>query len=316
MPLNPQTQALLKKLTAAATQHITEIAIEDIRANALKNYKSMSYPMEPVDKVEDIKLSGPYGALPIRVYTSIGKDHPFSPFPALIYFFGGGFVFGSIEAHDNICRALAKATGCKVIAVSYHLAPEYKFPVAINEAYFAVEWVFKNAAILDIDPHRIAVSGYSAGGNLAALTAIKCRDSGLPLAYQVLICAWLDLSSSTPSYQEFAHGYLSDPARLNWFVKNYLPEDMKCNDPKVSPLWEKNLRGVAPALIITAEYDALRDEGDFYAKKLRSARIDAIYSCYLGQIHQLLAYRGELDQEKNPIDEIGAVIKQVMWKAA
>lgn len=309
MPLTPKTEALLKKVLETRETHITEMPVTKIREVALKAAQDLGGLPKPVKKVDNIEIDGPNGKIAIRTYTpninSNNQNHP-----ALIYFFGGGFVWGSLDTHDTICRDLTHATNCKVISISYRLGPEYKFPIAVNEAYTATKWIFNNADKLNIDPKKIAISGYSAGGNLAALTAIKARNDGLHLAYQILMCPWLDLSCSFPSYKKNAQSYyILDQLTLDFCVKHYLPKEISAKDPHVSPIWEKNLSNLPPTLIITAEFDPFIDEDEQYANKLLASGVKASHSCYKGQIHAFIAYRGMLELEKDPIDEIGTTLR-------
>ncbi|MCK4608716.1 MAG: alpha/beta hydrolase [Gammaproteobacteria bacterium] len=306
MPVNPQTKQLIEKLSQAKTKPIHEISIEEARKIALDRSKTIGGKALPVAKVENITILGSGGEIPLRIYT---PENIALPCSAALYFFSGGLTWGSVEGSDAICRALANSSKGVVVAVEYSLAPENKYPVAVNEAYEAAKWLFANSEELNFNPKQISVIGYSAGGNLAALTAINARNAGLSFAKQVLICPWLDLSGSAESYKKYAQGYLLETDAVKWFAQNYLPADADARDPRISPLWESNLEGLPKTLIISAEFDPLVDENAMYADKLKAANIDVTYSCYQGQIHQLLAYRGELEQEKNPIDEIGEFLQ-------
>lgn len=307
MPLSPQTKALVDKLMQQQVKPAWKMTIEEFR-EVSKAFEALGGEHQPVEKVENRKVPGYHGDIPIRLYTPKGQ----APFPALIYFKGSGFVYGDLDRSDALCRALANATQCKVIAVQYRSAPEHKYPIGLNDSYAATKWVFEHADELNVDRERIAISGYSSGGNYAALVAIRLRDEGVKLAYQVLMCPCLDLSCSLPSQQEFAEGYLLDAKTIEWFLNLYLPKDADRKNPKMSPLWEKNLTGLPPTLMITAEYDPLRDEGKQYADNLREAGVPVKYTCYQGQIHALLAYRGELEDEENPVDEIGVVLSTAL----
>ena len=305
MPVNPQTKALLDMLMQQRGKPTHEMTIEEFR-EASKAGEVLAGERQPVEHVENRNISGPNGDIPIRLYTPKGE----APFPALIYFKGSGFIYGDIEGQDPLCRALTNATQCKVIAVQYRSAPEDKYPIGLNDSYAATKWVIDHADELNIDPEKIVISGYSSGGNYAALVAIRLRDEGIRLAYQVLMCPVLDLTCSLPSHHEMGEGYILDAKSIEWFLNLYLPKDVDRKDPKISPLWEKNLKGLPPTLVITAEYDPLRDDGKQYADNLKEAGVPVKYTCYQGQIHALLACRGVLDQEENPVDEIGAVLSE------
>ncbi len=316
MSLTPQTVKLLDSIAKARTIHVTEIPLEKIRELALTTARALGGIPKTINKTEQIEIDGPSGKIALRIYTpNLSSDLEGSPTPALIYFFGGGFVWGSIDTHDIICRDLTHTTNCKVISVNYKLAPEYKYPVAVNEAFTATKSVFTNAKQLNIDSKKIAISGYSAGGNLAALTALKARDEGLQLAYQILFCPWLDLSCSFPSYKKYAQDYyVLDQKTIDFFVNHYLPNEISTTDPKVSPIWENNLRGLPPTLIVSAEFDPLADENKQYSENLKAAGVKASNICYSGQIHAFISYRGVLELEKDPLDEVGSILKDFFKK--
>lgn len=305
MPLNTPTKNLIEKLMKNKIS-FDNLSVEEYRKIA-SEFRQLAGPPEKVKKTESLVISGPNGNIKIRSYTPLSVKNDL--YPALMYFSGSGFVNGeNLDLQDSVCRSLSNATRSKVFAVAYRSAPEHKFPAGLNDSFAALCWVFENAKTLCIYPKKTAVCGYSSGGNFAALLAIKARDEGLPLAYQVLVCPCLDLSCSTHSHKVFSGGYVLDQDTIHWFYKHYLPDGVNLRDPTISPLWEKDLRDLAPALIISAEYDPLRDEAKLYADNLKQAGVPSQYSCYLGQFHLLLSCRGELQQEKNPIDEIGHVL--------
>jgi acetyl esterase len=214
--------------------------------------------------VEDLTIPGPGGAVPVRVYASERAGVR----PALIYFHGGGFVFGNLDTHDAVCRALAKESGAVVISVDYRLSPEHKFPAAVEDSHAVTVWVAANAEHLGVDARRIAVGGDSAGGNLATVVAMRCRDAGGPaLASQVLLYPVMDFSSfETGSHREWGEGYFLTRAAMDWFSGHYLASADLARHPEASPLLAPDLRGLPPALVITAEFDPLRDEGEAYAE--------------------------------------------------
>ena len=220
--------------------------------------------------VEDLRVPGPGGEVPVRVYASERGGVR----PALIYFHGGGFVFGNLDTHDAVCRALAKESGAVVISVDYRLSPEHKFPAAVEDSHAVTVWVAANAERLGVDARRIAVGGDSAGGNLATVIAMRCRDAGGPaLASQVLLYPVTDFSSfETASHQELGEGYFLTRAAMEWFCGHYLASADLARHPEASPLLAPNLRGLPPALVITAEFDPLRDEGEAYAETPAAGR--------------------------------------------
>lgn len=306
MPLSPKVKKLVEKIYSQRTIPISSITIEEARALAA-NSKILSGKPEAIANIEDISIPGNSEDIPIRIYTPENAKPPYS---ALIYFFSGGFVWGSIEASDTICRAMANSAQCQVFSVGYRLAPEYKYPAGVNDAYSVVKWIFNNTNQLNISSKKISISGYSAGGNLAALATIKARNLGLKIDKQILVCPCLDLSCSMPSQKTYGNGYLLDADRMAWFMQQYLPIDTNPKDPAISPLWEKNLSDLPKTLIIAAEFDPLRDEDELFAKNLKAAGIDITYSCYQGMTHHLMAHRGEIEPEYDPIKEIGIFLKK------
>ncbi len=257
---------------------------------------------EPVAHVETRIIPGLGGPLAIRIYTPEGPG----PFPAIVYFHGGGWVVCSLNSHDVPCHALARGTPAVVIAVDYRLAPEHPFPAAVDDAYAAVRWVSANAEQLGVDPSRLIVCGDSAGGNLATVAAMRARDEqGPAIATQVLIYPVTNLTSlDTASYEEFADGYhLTKPA-MEWFRGHYTPVAESRSDPHASPLLAKDLSGLPPALVITAECDVLRDEGETYAKRLQEAGVPVTLTRYPGLIHPFFSLAGAIRRTSEAYDQV------------
>jgi acetyl esterase len=231
----------------------------------------------------------------------------------LVYFHGGGWVIGSIETHDALCRELTMEAGVVVVSVEYRLAPEHKFPAAADDAYAAVRWVAQHAAELGIDPARIGVGGDSAGGNLAAVVALQARDlGGPPLALQLLIYPITCDDLGTPSYVENAEGYMLTRADMAWFWSQYLSDPAQGDDPRVSPLRAGDLSGLPPAFILTAEYDPLRDEAEAYAARLEQAGVPVRMRRYDGMIHGFLRRLTLLDQGRVALDEVAKGIRDAL----
>lgn len=246
-----------------------------------------------VNETEDTTTDSSHGAVPMRIY----RNHGTNDSPALIYYHGGGHVFGSLDTHDSVCRNLCKLIDATIISVGYRLGPEYKFPVAVNDAFHALEWVCKSAKILRIDRHRIAVAGDSAGGNLAAVVCLLARKKpDVSLGAQCLIYPIADYRGGTPSYQQYAEGYgLLEAKTMAWFRGHYLSNDSNTIDWRASPLLSPTLDGVPPALVITAQCDVLHDEGKAYADRLRNAGILVEYIQFQGMIHGFFTYLGVVD---------------------
>ncbi len=305
MPLDPQAKAFLDQLAASGAPPLNALPVEEARKALLELFAPKEEP-EPVGKVEDRKIAGPAGAIPVRIYTPQGSG----PFPVLVYFHGGGWVIGNLETHDPVCRKLTRAAGCTVVSVDYRLAPEHKFPAGPEDCYAATRWVAENAASLGADPARIAVGGDSAGGNLAAVVALMARDrGGPPLAYQLLIYPVTDHAFDNPSYRENADGYLLTRDAMIWFWNHYLSHEEEGKNPYASPLKARDLRGLPPALVITAEFDPLRDEGEAYAERLREAGVPVTCSRYHGMIHGFFSLSEIMDQGKKAIEEAAQALR-------
>ena len=305
MPLDPQAKAVLDQMAALGLPAMITLSPEQARRQ-MEMRRAAAPPGDPVAHVEDRAIPGPAGDIPIRIYTPEASG----TLPVLVYFHGGGWVIGSIETHDATSRALANAAGCIVVSVDYRLAPEHKFPAAAEDAYAATKWVAESAAALGGDPRRIAVGGDSAGGNLAAAVCLMARDRGGPsLAYQVLIYPVTDYSFDTPSYRENAEGYLLTKDSMGWFWNHYLRDESDGRNPYASPLRAESLAGLPPALIITAEFDPLRDEGEAYADRLREAGVPVACSRYDGMIHGFVGLATVLDKGKLAVGEAAGALR-------
>ena len=246
----------------------------------------------------------------MRVYTPEGRG----PFPLVVFFHGGGWVLGDLDTHDPMCRALCSGADCVVVSVDYRLAPEHRFPAAPDDALAATRWVAAHAAEIGGDPVRIAVAGDSAGGNLAAVTSLRIRDEGGPtLRGQLLIYPGLGYPSPpTPSYIENAEGYGMTRESATWFWDQYLGDRSQATNPHAAPLLAPDLRGLPPALVITAEYDVLRDEGEQYVERLRAAGVPARLSRYNGVHHRFAELIGILDQAEQARDEMCAWLREAL----
>jgi acetyl esterase len=252
----------LLELSGAAsveTLSVLEARVQ-IRADAAK-FQGRQIPLP---EVRNLTVAD---SVPARLY--VPSDAP-TPSPLLLFFHGGGFVFGDLDTHDNTCRFLARQAGVRVLAVDYRLAPEHRFPSAFDDALAAFKWTMESAASLEADPARLAVGGDSAGGNLAAGVAQAARRDEGP-AFQLLFYPWLDLSAKRRSYGLFGHGFFLTEATLDWERAHYLGPDGHASDPRCSPVLTEDLAGIAPAYIATAGFDPLRDEAEEYAMRLRDA---------------------------------------------
>jgi acetyl esterase len=251
-------------------------------------------------------LPSPAGTIPVRLYHPAGK----APLPVFVYFHGGGWVIGDIESSDGLCRALCNAVHCIVMSVDYRLAPEHPFPAAVDDSYQAVLWASENAATFGGDPSRIAVGGDSAGGNLAAVVAQIARDRGQPaLRYQLLVYPVTDAACDTPSYNNNAEGYFLTKDAMHWFWTHYLGRNVDLSNPLASPLRAHNFGGLPPALVITAEFDPLRDEGEAYADRLKSAGVPVQLTRYEGMIHGFFTMAGILDSGKKAVEQATSALR-------
>jgi acetyl esterase len=311
MPLDPKARELLDLMADAPP--IGSVPVEVMREETpaqMADLFRMGLVSAPVAAVEDRVIPGPAGELPLRVYTPDGRG----PFPIVVFFHGGGWVLGSLDTHDPICRALCAGAGCVVVSVGYRLAPEHRFPAAADDALAATRWVAAHAAEVGGDPARIAVAGDSAGGNLSAVTALRIRDEGGPMLLgQLLIYPALGYHTPpTPSYIENAEGYGLTREAAIWFWKQYLADGSQAAHPHAAPLLAPDLRGLPPALVITAEYDVLRDEGERYVERLLAAGVPARLARYDGVNHRFAELLGILDQASQARDEMCAWLREVL----
>ena len=311
MTLDPKVRELLEM--RADADPIGTVPVEEMRAAApaqMEELFRMGMISTPVAAVEDRFIPGPAADLPVRVFTPAGRG----PFPVVVFFHGGGWVLGDLDTHDPMCRALCAGAGCLVVSVDYRLAPEHPFPAATDDALAATRWVGKHAAEIGGDPASIAVAGDSAGGNLSAVTALRIRDEGGPrLAGQLLIYPGLGHPAiPTPSYKENAAGYGMTREAASWFYEQYLPGGSQASHQHAAPLLASDLSRLPPALVITAEYDVLRDEGEHYADRLRASGVEARAARYDGVNHRFAEMIGILDQAEQAREEMCAWLRDVL----
>ncbi len=258
----------------------------------------------------DRTLPGGDGPRRARVYTPARARAKGAP--GLVWFHGGGFVIGSIESHDGVCRALASRSGAVVVSVDYRLAPEHRFPAGLEDAIAATRWVLENAASLGIDPSTVAVGGDSAGGNLAAVVALALRGAPLAPAFQMLIYPVTDMTRSLPSHRLFRAGFSLPEPTILWFRERYLPDVSFETDPRASPLFEKDLSGLPPALVVTAGFDPLRDEGRAYADRLRDAGVEVEYVCSQGSMHGFINTAGAIDESARVLELVAGRLREAL----
>ncbi|HEY3993518.1 MAG TPA: alpha/beta hydrolase [Ktedonobacteraceae bacterium] len=309
MPLDPQVARYLQAALESSQSESEPLSLVELRRASVLGVLAEAGVHESIGAVEDRFLPGPGGDLLVRIYTPATAEP--GPLPVLVYFHSGGWVLGSVEGHDPICRALANRAACLVVSVDYRLAPEHPFPAAPEDCYAATLWVAEHANAINADPARIAVGGDSSGGNLAAAVALMARDRGGPdLCYQVLIYGETDYyEPGTASYTTYAEGYDLTRASMIWFWDQYLANPSDRFNPYAAPLRATSLSGLAPALIITAEYDPIRDEAEHYARRLQEAGVTVRLSRYAGMIHGFFRMFAVFGRSHEALAEIATALR-------
>ena len=261
-------------------------------------------PLEPVDHIADLSIDGPGGDLGLRLYRPRCSEPP----PLLVYLHGGGWVIGDLDIGDGLCRALANRTGCALLSVDYRLAPEHPFPAAVEDSWAALQWAAANGSQLDVDPDRLGIAGDSAGGNLAAVAALRSRGRGSPrLSVCVLLCPVTDCRTDDRSMTELAEGYFLTRERMAWYWDQYAPEGVDRTGPELSPL-RADLAGLAPTVVATAGLDPLREQGVDFARACSAAGVDTVLLHQAGTIHGFLAFQAALPRSRGALDEVAGVI--------
>ena len=284
MPVDPAIQGMLTLLASLNGRTLAEGTPEEGRQMFLKLTVGARAPesVVPVRATEDRTVPGAAGELPARVY----RPEADGPVPTIVFFHGGGFVIGDIETHDNQCRMVCRDVGAVVLSVAYRLAPEAPFPAAVEDCLAATRWAAEHVGELGGDSDRLAVAGDSAGGNLAAVVAQTARDEGGPqLAAQLLVYPSTDFAGEYASRTENAEGYFLTASDIEWFGGHYAGTYEDPTDPRLSPLRAQDLSGLPPAVVVTAEFDPLRDEGEAYARALEAAGVPVVLRRYDGMIH-------------------------------
>jgi acetyl esterase len=294
MPLDPQAQRVIEAMAALNLKPVEESTPAEAR-ESIRTRTAALGPFPDVAAVVDHRVPVSGGEITVRAYSPDGPG----PHPALVYYHGGGWVIGDLYTHDGLCRSITNAARCAVLSVDYRLAPESKYPVAVEDSYAALLWIVANAERLGIDRRRIAVGGDSAGGNLATVTAIGLRDGGgFAPRFQLLIYPGTDMRATAPSHTSNGQGYVLTADTIAYFRGKYVPDERQWIDWRASPLLHEDLTKLPPALVLTAGYDPLRDEGRAYADALSKAGVPTQYVCFERQVHGFITM-GRVIEEAN-----------------
>lgn len=306
--LHPQARALLQLIEDKGVPPTHTLAPREAR-RLYRERRTYTQPEPPaMAAVRELRA----GDIPLRLYRPLGSAAA-QTLPVLVYYHGGGWTIGDLDTHDTLCRQLCNGSGCAVVSVDYRLAPEHRYPAAVDDAFAALRWVQSNAGELHLDAARIAVGGDSAGGNLAAVAAIMARDAGdLPLAFQLLIYPATDQRGLTPSYQANGRGYLLTHETMDYFHDHYLPDRKLDLEWHASPLLHDNLRGLPPAFVLTAGFDPLRDEGLQYAQALTEAGNRAALVCFERQIHGFITMGKVIDEANVAVQLCAAQLRNAL----
>jgi acetyl esterase len=314
MPLDPEIQAVLSAMAAMNAPAMSTGTPEAARAAFRFMTVDMRSPesVVPVKETEDVVIPTPDGDLPARIY----RPEVAEPAPTIVFIHGGGFVIGDIDTHDNQARSICAGTDSVVVSIDYRLAPEAPWPAAVDDSYAAVCWAADTIDTLGGDADRLAVAGDSAGGNLSAAVALRCRDNGPGLAGQLLIYPGIDMDPDAP-YQsriDNAEGYFLTADDMVWFRDHYLGATTDFADPMMSPIKASNLAGLAPAVVATAEFDPLRDEGNAYAEALRAAGVEVDSRCYDGMIHGFFDMGPFSTAARAATEDAIARFRSILWR--
>jgi acetyl esterase len=306
--LRPELRALLDQQAASGRPPLHRQSVDQARAFHAQDAAPLNGEAVPVAAVADRAVRGPAGDLPVRVYTPEGE----APFPIVVFFHGGGWVVGTLDTYDPLCRALAAAVPAVVVSVGYRLAPEHRWPAAVEDAYAATLWASRHAAELGGAQHRLAVAGDSAGGNLAAVVALGARDRGGPaIAFQLLVYPALDAAADTGSWREYAEGFYLTAAGMRWYWDHYLG-GADGAAPDASPLRAAFLGGLPPALVVTADHDVLRDEGEAYAARLGEAGVAADVRRVEGVVHGFFRWRAVTGAADAALQDAAAALRSAL----
>ncbi len=309
MSVHPQVAVLLERVKHSPLPQIHEVPPAVARRLYLDTRALTSPPAPEMGAVRLMLVPGPAGPVPMRAYQPAGAKKG-AILPALVYFHGGGWVIGDLDTHDVACRQLSNGSGCVVFSVEYRLAPEARFPAAVDDSIAATRYVMDHAGELGVDPHRVAVGGDSAGGNLAAVVCIDARDAGRAApCFQLLVYPATDQRAGFPSHAANAEGYLLTRKSMDYFRGHYLPDEADWLDWRASPLLAASLAGLPPAFVLTAGYDPLVDEGRAYAERVSREGVKTEYKEYPDMVHGFLLMGGVLDTANAAMAECCAQLR-------
>lgn len=307
--LDPAARQVLDLMAASGAPTLDQLPPEQAREAARAGFAALQSPPTAVGQIRNLEYEGPTGRRALRLYRPRDAAEQV-PLPACLYFHGGGFVIGDLDLYDNVCRELCRASGCAILSVDYRLAPEARFPAAVEDCWAATRWVAAHAHELGLDPSRLAVAGDSAGGNLAAVIALMARDEGAPaLRHQLLIYPVTDLRGDTESYKANGEGYFLTSTLMQWFKNHYIGEDSATlRDWRASPLLAASHSGLPPATVLVCGFDPLRDEGLSYADKLRSSGVAVELLSIPDQIHGYICMDAAVPAARTTLERLGKIL--------
>jgi acetyl esterase len=312
MPVHPQAQGFLDQMEGQPNAH--QMSLEDARA-MMDGFNALAGSPPEVASVDDRDIPGPGGALRIRVYRPAGTAESDHDLPATVYYHAGGFVMGSLDSHDTMCRKLANGAGCVVVAVDYRRSPEHKFPAPVDDAFAALQWVASHGTELRADPSRLAVAGDSVGGGLATIVSILARDAGgPPIRLQVMVYPDVDWQFASPSWTEFAHGYFVTIDVARWLRELYFECEEDWSDFRASPLRCPDLSGLPPALLLYPEYNVARSDMEEYGRRLEAAGVPTKVSMYDGMLMGWWCMGSFIDAANDAIDEVTDALRSALAK--
>jgi len=307
MPLDAQAQVLLDNFRKGTPRGINRLSVAEARRHMATLLTSGDH-IEAVDSVQNLAIDGLHSVIKLRYY----RPQTAIAVATILYLHGGGWMLNSLDTHDSVCRRLVNLSRCAVMAVDYRLAPESKFPAAIEDAWAVLNWLKENYKLLYVDLDRLVIAGDSSGANLATVIAMRSRNhNGPKLAAQILICPVTDhWTTGHRSYRKYESGYSLTRDQMIWFWENYLPSNVDFDNPSISPLRARNLKNMPATLLINAEYDPLHDEARLYAKRLKLSGIATHYYNYDGMMHNFVMFFQQLDKGKLALKQIAAFLQE------